>query len=159
MASSNEYFIGLALIVLMVYFPATSSATKYIVGDDSGWTIKFDYQAWASNKEFHVGDELSHSVLKVNGTGFKECIKPPVSEALTTGMDVITLSTPGRKWYICGVGQHCEVGGQKLFITVLPEISGPAAAPSPVSSGHAVASTWFQISVATFLATVMVLII
>ncbi|XP_026428605.1 mavicyanin-like [Papaver somniferum] len=149
----------------MVYFPVTSSsATRYIVGDDSGWTIKFDYQAWASNKEFHVGDELvfmyppgAHSVLKVNGTGFKECIKPPVSEALTTGMDVITLSTPGRKRYICGVGQHCEVGGQKLFITVLPELSGPATAPSAVSSGHGVASTWFQISAATILAIVMVL--
>ncbi|MCL7041202.1 hypothetical protein MKW94_007554 [Papaver nudicaule] len=87
MASSTQFFIGLALIV-MVYFPAISSATKHIVGDNSGWTIKFDYQAWASNKEFYVGDELvfmyppgAHNVFKVNGTGFKECIKPPINEA------------------------------------------------------------------------------
>lgn len=61
---------------------------------------------------------------KVNGTDFKKCSVPQGSDLpLTTGNDVLTLATPGRKWYLCDVGKHCE-NGQKLFITVQP------AAPS-----------------------------
>jgi hypothetical protein len=51
---------------------------------------------------------------------------------LTSGNDVITLATPGRKWYICGVAKHCEAGNQKLVITVLLQTIAPA--PSPVSA-------------------------
>lgn len=71
-----------------------------------------------------------HNVFKVNGTGFRECIKPALSEALTSGNDTIVLATPGRKWYICGVGQHCAAGNQKLFITVNPMAMSPSIAPS-----------------------------
>ena len=73
----------------------------------------------------------AHNVLKVNGTGFQQCVAPLDSVPLTTGNDVITLATPGRKWYICGVGQHCEVGNQKLFINVLEQVSSPSSSPSP----------------------------
>ena len=55
---------------------------------------------------------------------------PPANEALTTGNDVITLAIPGRKWYICGVNDHCANYGQKLAITVLEELASPAPAPS-----------------------------
>ncbi|XP_059658379.1 blue copper protein-like [Cornus florida] len=118
--------------------PAYESAKKFIVGDDNGWTPYFNYQAWAEGKKFVVGDKLvfnypvgAHNVFKVNGTGFQECIKPPLSEALTTGNDVITLATPGRKWYICGVAKHCAVGNQKLVITVLPQSTSPMSATRP----------------------------
>lgn len=43
---------------------------------------------------------------------------------------MIVLATPGRKWYICGVGKHCAVGGQKLFIVVNPGATPPSVAPS-----------------------------
>ena len=33
-------------------------ATDYIVGDRSGWTINFDYEGWAKDKVFPVGDKL-----------------------------------------------------------------------------------------------------
>ena len=69
-------------------------------------------------------------MLKVDGAGFKQCMAPAGTAALTSGNDVITLATPGRKWYICGVGQHCEVGNQKLVITVLDQVSSPAPSPS-----------------------------
>ena len=74
-------------------------------------------------------------MFRVNGTGFQNCVRPPVSEALTTGYDTIVLATPGRKWYICGVGKHCEYG-MKLFIIVLPlKVSAPPTKPSvPVGS-------------------------
>ena len=50
-------------------------------------------------------------------------------EALTSGSDVITLATPGKKWYICGVAEHCEAANQKLAITVLPQDGSDASLP------------------------------
>ncbi|KAL5708831.1 hypothetical protein ACHQM5_019587 [Ranunculus cassubicifolius] len=109
----------------IVVLPAIATAKTFMVGDDSGWRTGFDYQDWVKGKEFKTGDKLvfkytegAHTVLKVNGTEFQNCIKPPQNEALTTGNDVITLATPGDKWYICGVGNHCA-GGQKMKITVM----------------------------------------
>ncbi|KAK3034873.1 hypothetical protein RJ639_033236 [Escallonia herrerae] len=126
-------------IILAVLSPAMVSAKDFVVGDDKGWTTGFDYKTWAKGKDFRVGDRLifqypvgAHNVFKVNGTGFESCIKPALTEALTSGNDVIVLATPGRKWYICGVGPHCAVGGQKLFITVTSEWMAPS--PSPLAS-------------------------
>ncbi|KAF5202440.1 Uclacyanin [Thalictrum thalictroides] len=136
MSSTKQFLITLAIVAIVL--PSVALATEYKVGDSAGWTIKFDYANWANGKEFRVGDKLvftypvgAHNVFKVNGTSFKDCTIPPLNEALTSGNDVITLATPGNKWYICGVGQHCAVGGQKLSITVLPAgLEAPAPAPS-----------------------------
>ncbi|KAL6327994.1 hypothetical protein AAG906_031338 [Vitis piasezkii] len=126
-----------ALAILAILLPAVAMATEFTVGDDQGWTINFDYEAWAKDKVFHVGDKLvfkytagRHNVFKVNGTAFTNCTIPPANEALTTGNDVITLATPGRKWYICGVNDHCANYGQKLAITVLEAWVSPASAPA-----------------------------
>ncbi|KAL6327932.1 hypothetical protein AAG906_031276 [Vitis piasezkii] len=127
-----------ALAIFAILLPAVAMATEFTVGDDQGWTINFDYVAWAKDKVFHVGDKLvfkytagRHNVFKVNGTAFTNCTIPPANEALTTGNDVITLATPGRKWYICGVNDHCANYGQKLAITVLEAWVSPASAPPP----------------------------
>ncbi|KAL7594789.1 hypothetical protein Lser_V15G30474 [Lactuca serriola] len=136
MAASHSIIIFIATLVVL----ATSiSAKEYIVGDKSGWTLDFDYQSWAKDKVFIVGDTLvfnyasgAHTVMKVNGTGFQQCIVSPSNGTLTSGRDIIPLQTPGRKWYICGVGKHCELRNMKLFITVLPQTMAPA--PSPVAT-------------------------
>ncbi|XP_026416877.1 mavicyanin-like [Papaver somniferum] len=145
MAANKQFFLILAIVTIML--PSIASATDYTVGDDSGWNNNFDYAAWAKDKQFYVGDTLlfkyeagSHNVLKVNGTGFNECIKPDPSLALATGNDVITLATPGRKWYICGIKQHCTQG-QKLFITVQ---DGAAPQPSPSSSANGILASGYQ---------------
>ncbi|XP_061946214.1 blue copper protein 1a-like [Populus nigra] len=144
----------LAIFVLIAaIFPMTTLATEYIVGDESGWTLGFDYHAWAASKNFLVGDELvfkypvgAHNVFKVNGTEFQNCIIPLADKALTSGDDVgdsgtlcadwwydtIVLASPGKKWYVCGVGKHCELGGQKLAITVQSLAPTPSPAPSPL---------------------------
>ncbi|GFS33352.1 hypothetical protein Acr_00g0027870 [Actinidia rufa] len=117
-----------------------ASAKDFIVGDDKGWTTNFNYQAWAKGKNFRVGDRLvfkypvgSHNVFKVSGPGFQNCIKPPLSEALKTGNDVIVLATPGQKWYICGVANHCDKAGMRLSIFVNAKPSPPIHVPSPSS--------------------------
>ncbi|KAF5460771.1 hypothetical protein F2P56_020616 [Juglans regia] len=151
-ASSNYRIIMIFILAIVAILVPSSLATEFVVGDDKGWTINFDYQAWAQGKEFHVGDKLvfkytenSHNVLKVNGTGFQDCVAPAGTEALTSGNDVITLATPGRKWYICGVSKHCEVGNQKLFITVLPQtLLSPASAPSPTSAAWGCSATAYR---------------
>ncbi|CAL9029698.1 unnamed protein product [Prunus brigantina] len=152
MASSQLFII---LPILAIFVPSVL-ATDYVVGDDKGWTINFDYQAWAQGKSFYVGDNLvfnypkgAHTVLKVNGTGFQQCEAPLDSVPLTSGKDVINLATPGRKWYICGVGQHCEVGNQKLVITVLPSSSSSAPSSSPSSWPSATAGPGPSTSSAT----------
>ncbi|CAK7341493.1 unnamed protein product [Dovyalis caffra] len=71
----------------------------------------------------------AHNVFRVNGTGFQYCVNPPANEALSTGHDIVVLRTPGRKWYICGVGNHCE-NGLKLFIVVKP-----AETKAPITKG------------------------
>ncbi|KAJ7944830.1 mavicyanin-like [Quillaja saponaria] len=136
--ASTQFFIVLAIFA--VYIPSIS-ATEFLVGDEKGWTNNFDYQASAQGKEFHVGDKLVfkypegvHNVLRVYGTAFQQCAAPAGIEALTSGNDAITIASPGRKWYICGVGKHCEVGKQKLAIPVLPDTESPASAPSPGSA-------------------------
>ncbi|XP_059461817.1 blue copper protein-like [Corylus avellana] len=133
--ASSQYFFILAIVAILVL---SILATEFVVADDKGWTINFDYQAWAQGKEFHVEDTLDfkykegvHNVLKVNRTGFQQCVAPLGIEALISGNDVITLATSGRKWYICGVAKHCENGNHKLAITVLPQTVSPA--PSLVS--------------------------
>ncbi|XP_028766881.1 basic blue protein-like [Neltuma alba] len=127
--------IILALLAA-TFFTAISMAEDFIVGDEMGWTVGFDYQSWSANKVFRVGDRLifkygagEHNVFVVTGTDFRNCSVPAASQGLTTGEDVIVLETPGRQWYLCGVGDHCQ-NGQKLFVNVLPsETEAPSLSP------------------------------
>ncbi|KAH6778939.1 hypothetical protein C2S52_010176 [Perilla frutescens var. hirtella] len=123
-----------AIVVVVAATAAPAFAVDYVVGDDAGWKLNVNYTAWAQGKEFYVGDRLIfkyavgvHNVYKVNGTAFQECTVPPPSGALTSGNDVVTLAVPGRKWYLCGVGNgtHCEAG-MKLVITVFSVAPAPA---------------------------------
>ncbi|KAM0069859.1 putative Phytocyanin domain, cupredoxin [Helianthus debilis subsp. tardiflorus] len=148
MVTNNK--LAIVIFIGLIATLATSvSATDFIVGDEYGWTLNFDYQAWAQGKKFVVGDKLvfkypvgKHNVFKVDGNGFKGCVVPAANESLASGYDVVTLTTPGKKWYICGVGKHCETGGMKLVIDVLAwspvlpfPVPAPAPAPGPVPSG------------------------
>ncbi|KAJ0594515.1 putative Phytocyanin domain, cupredoxin [Helianthus annuus] len=63
---------------------------------------------------------------------FQQCSTSASNGIMTSGRDVVPLQTPGRKWYICGVGKHCESRNMKLVITVLPQTWAPA--PSPIAT-------------------------
>jgi hypothetical protein len=94
-------------------------------------------------------DPSKHNVFKVNGTLFQSCTFPPANEALSTGKDVIQLKTGGRKWYVCGVADHCSARQMKLVITVLGD---GAPAPSPTSNAHSTVSYVFGVVVAATVA-------
>ncbi|KAI4386632.1 hypothetical protein MLD38_004549 [Melastoma candidum] len=140
MASDKLVLAAIASVLLLL--PCAAVAKDYIVGDSKGWTINYDYQAWAKDKVFRVGDRLvfkytppEHNVFKVNGTAFKDCTIPPANEAMKSGHDVVELKTPGKKWYICGVGQHCSMFHLKLVIDVVPATAKPHA-PAPAPTFH-----------------------
>ncbi|KAL2525113.1 Cupredoxin superfamily protein [Abeliophyllum distichum] len=154
---SSKIF-SVAFFVAIVAAPAL--ATEYVVGDDAGWKLNFDYQKWAGGKQFVIGDKLifkytekTHNVHRVNGTAFQQCMPPADSEALTSGSDVITLATQGRKWYICGVGKHCS-NGMKLAITVSAEVYAPAPAPTLASAADKISPwkscLWMMAAMAVF---------
>ncbi|KAI3468841.1 hypothetical protein Pfo_025504 [Paulownia fortunei] len=127
---------GFLIATIFAAIAAPAFATDYVVGDNAGWKLGVNYTAWAEGKDFFVGDKLffkysqgAHNVYRVNGTAFQQCILPSAFEALTSGDDMITLATPGRKWYICGISNHCA-SGMKLVITVA-SAEGPASVPIP----------------------------
>lgn len=66
MASSNQFLITLAII--SVVLPTVAFATEFKVGDASGWTVGFDYAAWAEDKEFYVGDKLGKTSPSIDQT-------------------------------------------------------------------------------------------
>ena len=61
--ASAQFFNILAILAILV---PSILATEFVVGDHKGWTINFDYQAWAEGKEFHVGDKLGKFTLSLN---------------------------------------------------------------------------------------------
>lgn len=87
----------------------------------------------------------AHNVFKVNGTGFNDCIKPTSNDPalLTSGHDVITLASTGKKWYICAVKTHCSEFKQKLVINVEEAVEAPA--PAPTSSAQGIIASSYQL--------------
>lgn len=65
-----------------------------------------------------------HNVYRVDGIGFRQCTRRIGQIPLTSGNDVITLSSPGKKWYICGIGTDCE-SGMRLVINVQQRNTSP----------------------------------
>ncbi|QCD97370.1 basic blue protein-like [Vigna unguiculata] len=137
-SSSSSSSAPLAFFAIsMVLLSSVAMATDYVVGDDKGWTLDFNYTVWAQDKVFRVGDNLlfnydssKHDVVKVNGTEFQDCSSTSANEVFTSGKDGILLKSEGKKWYICSKGNHCSNHEMKLVINV----ESAAPAPAPVSS-------------------------
>lgn len=76
-------------------------------------------------------------MIRVNGSDFINCSVPPTAQPLTSGHDIITLTSPGKRWYISGVANHCkEFQKLVIVITVLPPEGSwsPVPVPSPLPS-------------------------
>ncbi|KAF6169800.1 hypothetical protein GIB67_034192 [Kingdonia uniflora] len=161
MASKHTFFLLVAAIAL----PMISTAKEFTVGDGKGWTADFDYQAWANGKRSKPEINLvifkypkgAHTVQKVDEDGFAKCTK--LNEGvLSTGNDVITLSTSGRKWYTSGVGQHCK-GGQKLVITVVSKSSPKNGSKLGKSFANGLIVSWIPVLISATITMVTVLMV
>jgi hypothetical protein len=56
--ASKQMLAAVAASMALVFLPTLASATDHVVGDSQGWTLGFDYAAWAESKQFTVGDTL-----------------------------------------------------------------------------------------------------
>ncbi|PIN18290.1 hypothetical protein CDL12_09049 [Handroanthus impetiginosus] len=134
--ASRAFLIAIFIAVAI----APTLAADHKVGGDAGWNPGVNYTEWATGKDFHVGDTLMfvytyglHNVWKVNQTDFQQCVNSNASQVpLVTGNDRISLNSSGKKWYICGVPEHCAKG-MKLVINV-SDAEGPAPSPKPSAS-------------------------
>jgi hypothetical protein len=56
MALSRALFL---FAFIATIFSTMAVAKDFVVGDERGWKLGVDYQYWAANKVFRVGDTLS----------------------------------------------------------------------------------------------------
>ncbi|XP_044947783.1 blue copper protein 1a-like [Hordeum vulgare subsp. vulgare] len=133
MASKQMLVTVVAAAALAVAFlPGLAVATEHMVGDEKGWSLNCNYTAWAETQQFAVGDTLvfkynigAHNVVEVAGPDFLTCTQSANAIIWNSGEDQVTLDKAGRRWFFCGVDQHCQ-NGMKLKITVFE-----TAAPTP----------------------------
>ncbi|CAM0876762.1 unnamed protein product [Alopecurus aequalis] len=165
MASKQMLVLAVAALTVVAFFPGLAVATEHIVGDDSGWVLNFDYAKWAETKQFVVGDTIvfkygsaSHNVLEVGGADFLACSKPATANVMNSGEDRITLDKAGRRWFFCGVGEHCKKA-MKLKITVLETAAPAPLAPPPSSSAGKVRASFREAAAAVTVLAVAVLVL
>ncbi|CAN1132284.1 Blue copper protein [Linum perenne] len=134
----KDYFLALilALAIAVTTTPHSVFAETFVVGGDQGWRtgVNFELRIGHSTILFRQNGHLPvfeytvfkyekcfHSVARVlSEENYQKCVVPPVSNQLTSGYDVVTLSTEGRKFFVCGIGRNCVDSCQKLAIVVKP---------------------------------------
>ncbi|KAG6537890.1 blue copper protein 1a-like [Zingiber officinale] len=152
----QDLAVLLAIATVMV---PVAMAADIVVGDDNGWRQDFNYTEWAANNMFMLGDNLVfkydraiHSVVAVGGDDFRTCnVSNGAIRRFDSGNDVIQLNTTGKRWYVCGVVEHC-INGQKLAIEVLPAMSPPPNS----STSNQVMSHAYQTLMAVLIAAMMI---
>ncbi|XP_002466322.2 basic blue protein [Sorghum bicolor] len=115
----------MALVATAALLPATASKKTFTVGDDSGWDVGVDYNAWKSGKKFKVGDTLvfrpnnaGQDVVLVDEQSFQDCVSPDNAQVLSTGGAVaVKLGQSGQFFFICDAEGLCDAG-MKLAINV-----------------------------------------
>ncbi|XP_028079426.1 early nodulin-55-1-like [Camellia sinensis] len=105
---ARQYLFTFSIVV--IFLPTVNFAGEFIVGDEARWTSTYGYEVFKYTIELH-------NMYQVNEDAYKNCIIPQ-DGVLASGEDTITLESPGPKYFVCGVGLHCEKGGQKLLINV-----------------------------------------
>jgi len=148
MASGGASSLALALAALLLVSCASAAvATKYTVGDASGWTTTGDYATWASGKKFKVGDSLefkyaggAHTVDEVSAADYAACSSSNALSTDSAGATTVTLKTAGKHYFICGVAGHCS-SGMKLVVDVAKAVAAPAPAPAAAAAPAPAADT------------------
>ncbi|KAF3579585.1 hypothetical protein DY000_02035028 [Brassica cretica] len=135
--ASREMLI--ILLVLASTLIGLAVATDHTIGGPSGWTVGTNLGTWATGQTFAVGDNLVfaypsafHDVVEVTKPEFDNCqaVKPLITFA--NGNSIVPLTTPGKRYFICGMPGHCTQG-MKLEVNVIPTANAAPTAPVPNS--------------------------
>ncbi|XP_042482262.1 uclacyanin 1-like [Macadamia integrifolia] len=124
-------FLNLAVIAMLVEFAV---GANYTVGGTNGWDLTSNVQSWVAAQSFHVGDNLifqysqPHNLLEVTKADYDSCQATNALQSYSDGNTVITLTTPGKRYFTCGAPGHCTQG-MKLQVNTLA--TSAATAPSP----------------------------
>ncbi|XP_058106896.1 uclacyanin 1 [Magnolia sinica] len=137
-----------SLAVLLVMAQLAMGANHTVGGPQGSWDLSTNFQQWASSNSFSVGDNLIfqyapvHSVLEVTKADYDSCQFGNPLESHTDGNTVIPLTSPGKRYFICGTEGHCSQGMKVEIDTVAesapsvslgstpPNTDGPSPSPS-----------------------------
>ncbi|BAT92197.1 hypothetical protein LR48_Vigan05g158000 [Vigna angularis] len=133
--------MGVPAIIFRVSFLAIliklALATDYIVGGpNGGWDTNSNLQSWASSQIFSVGDSLvfkyppNHDVVEVTKADYDSCQPTNPIQSYNDGATTIPLTSPGKRYFICGTMGHCSQG-MKVEVNTL---ATPTASATPAAS-------------------------
>ncbi|XP_030546356.1 uclacyanin 1 isoform X2 [Rhodamnia argentea] len=125
---------SLTCFVLAALLIELAAAASYTVGGpNGGWDTTTDVQTWASSQKFLIGDTLvfqyapSHDVTEVTKADYDSCQATSPIKTSTGGSSTVSLTSPGKRYFICSTPGHCA-GGMKLEVDTLAATSTPPAA-------------------------------
>ncbi|KAH7859586.1 hypothetical protein Vadar_002934 [Vaccinium darrowii] len=125
---------GLAVIAVIIN---AAMATTYTVGSpNGGWDTSTNLAQWAAAQNFTVGDSLAfsyasnHDVVEVPKTDYDSCTSTNSIQTYSGGNTIIPLSSPGKRYFMCGTFGHCSQG-MKVEIDTLAATTPPATALAP----------------------------
>ncbi|XP_043705476.1 uclacyanin 1-like [Telopea speciosissima] len=128
--------LSLIVIPMLVEF---AMGANYTVGGSNGWDLTSNLQAWSAAQSFHVGDNLifqyssPHNLAEVTKSDYDSCQATNALQVYSDGNTVITLTTPGKRYFTCGVPGHCTQG-MKLQVDTLATSAATAPSPSTATS-------------------------
>ncbi|GJN40505.1 hypothetical protein PR202_gb29726 [Eleusine coracana subsp. coracana] len=137
--------LAVVAVMAMAMFGMASAAT-YNVGEPGGsWDLRTNYTDWVTSKRFHPGDQLvfkypvgQHDVVEVTKEAFDSCTAANAIATHTNGNDIIPLTAPGTRYFLCSIGTHCA-NGMKIQVDV---VSGATSmAPTPAGAPGSSPST------------------
>ncbi|XP_038878652.1 cucumber peeling cupredoxin-like [Benincasa hispida] len=127
MVSTQKMSFFASFLFIAVLLPVVAAVHR--VGGDFGWNLPPTptfFSEWASNKTFFVGDflvfnssanETHNYAMPESQAEFDGCVKPGLFFETVSS---VSFNRPGRKYFICNVGNHCNLG-MKFAIDILPK--------------------------------------
>ncbi|XP_021811194.1 blue copper protein-like [Prunus avium] len=132
MAASRTTLVSLVVATMLIEL--AMAASYNVGGPNGGWDSTTDLQTWASSQTFLVGDNLnfqyapSHDVVEVSKADYDSCQASNSIQSYSGGSTTIPLSSPGKRYFICGTSGHCSQG-MKLEVDTLATSAAPTASP------------------------------
>ncbi|KAJ4973788.1 hypothetical protein NE237_006962 [Protea cynaroides] len=137
--------VMMVVVILLSEGTRGGNATQHVVGGSQGWDVSADLSSWASGNTFKVGDQLVfkyttglHSVVELGSeSAYKNCAIGSGVNTMNGGKDVVKLTKPGTRYFICGTPGHCSQG-MKLKINTVT--AAAATTPNSTDSSSSVSS-------------------